>query len=146
MKTLLLIVGIVLLCTITSVGQNYIGMSQSKILKSVGQPDKVGENYIVYHNLNEVGDNIYYFDENGNCNSYEICRNNTYLNEYRRVLNREFNKSCQDHYFKKIKKINYQAELSLSQDTFTIKIHLADDLTACNCNQLASKTHLISFE
>lgn len=122
MKTLILFVSAVLACTITSVGQNYMGMKQSKILKDLGRPDSIGSNFMIYNDLDEVGSNTYYWDENGNCNSFEIVRNKSYLNEYQKILGREFTRSCDNKYIKRMKRTNYQAELILMQDKFQIKI------------------------
>lgn len=123
MKTLALTLGIVLGFTLSVVGQNYMGMNQSKIIQSMGQPDKIGANFYVYRALDEYGENIYYFDESGNCKSFEIIRNISHLNEYQKILKREFKETCLNKYIKKTKKMNYLAELILSDESFQIKIH-----------------------
>lgn len=122
MKASILLLSISLVSSTSIVGQNYMGMSRSKIVNSIGEPDKVGCNYYVYNDLNEKGENIYYFDGNDNCNSFEIVRDLTYLNEYQKILKNEFNKTPDNKYIKKTKKINYKAELILSKDKFQIKI------------------------
>lgn len=132
MKTLLLIVSAVLACTITSVGQNYMGMKQSKIVKDLGKPDSMGNNFIVYTDLEEEGTNIYYIDKDGNCNSFEIVRSKSYLSQYRKILEREFTKSCENMYSKKMKKTNYLAEITLMQDKFQIKIQESNEDLHCS--------------
>jgi len=132
MKTLALILSIVLACTMTSVGQNYMGLKQTKILKDLGKPDSTGTNFIIYNDLEEEGANIYYFDSGNNCNGFEIVRNNSYLNEYQRILNREFTKTCENKYLKKTKKINYLAELTLMQNKFQIKIQETNENIICS--------------
>lgn len=132
MKTLILIVSMVLACTMTSVGQNYMGLKQAKILKDLGKPDSIGVNYIVYNDADEDGINIYYFDATGNCNSFEIIRGKSYLGEYQKMLNREFSRTCDNKYFKKMKKINYMAELVLMQDSFQIKIQETNTDLTCS--------------
>jgi hypothetical protein len=133
MKTLALTLSIVLGFTLSIVGQNYMGMNQSKIIKSMGEPDKVGANYYVYTALDEYGQNIYYFNETGNCTSFEIVRNISHLDEYQKILKREFKETCQNKYIKKTKKMNYLAELILMEETFQIKIKDNND---ANCGQM----------
>ena len=123
MKTLLVIVSIALGCTMTSVGQNYMGLKQSKVLKDLGKPDSLGADFIVYTKIDEDGTNTYYFDNEGNCNGFEINRTKHYLDEYQRMLKKEFNKACENRYVKRTKKLNYLAELTLMNDKFRITIH-----------------------
>jgi hypothetical protein len=122
MKTLTLITVIILGYTLTIAGQNYMGMNQSKIKLSIGDPDLIGHNYFVYNDLIEDGENIYYFDENGNCNSFKIVRNISYLGEYQKMLKKEFKEAGQNKYIKKTKKIYYLAELTQWENTFQIKV------------------------
>lgn len=122
MKTLAVILSFVVGFTLQIVGQNYMGMSQSEIIKSIGEPDRIGTNYFSYNALDEYGENIYYFDSCGNCNSFQIIRNLSYLNEYKRMLNREFNKDSKNKYIRKTRKFHYFAELTLLDDSFHIKI------------------------
>jgi hypothetical protein len=114
----------VLACTITSVGQNYLGMSQSKIIKIMGEPEFKGENYFIYNDCIEKGENIYYFDENENCKTYVLVRNNDYFAEYHKILNREFTKASENRFLKKVKKVRYVAEITTSQNEFQILIQL----------------------
>ena len=131
MKTLTLIASIVLACTMTSVGQNYMGLKQSKILRDLGKPDSIGTNFFVYTDLVEEGSDIYYFDNEGNCNRFEIIRGKSYLNEYQRILGREFTKTCENKYIKKMKKTNYLAELTLMNDKFNINIQESNENILC---------------
>jgi hypothetical protein len=137
MKTLLLIISIVIACTITAIGQNYIGMDQSKIIKRFGEPDEKGDNYFVYSNLIEEGTNIYYFDEDAKCVSFLIVRNNNYLNDYQKMLNKEFTKTCENKYLKKSKKINFLAEITKSAKKFQILVKSAD-----NCAVICEEHHV----
>lgn len=133
MKTLALTLGIALGFTLSVVGQNYMGMSQSKIVKSMGEPDKVGANYYVYTALDEYGENVYYFDESGNCISFEIKRDITHLEEYQKILKREFKEACLNKYVKKTRKMNYMAELILSNDSFQIRVQdIVNPDATCN--------------
>lgn len=127
MKTSVLFLSISVVCTTSIVGQNYMGMSQSRIVKSIGEPDEIGINYYVYNDPEEGGDNIYYFDENGNCNSFEIIRDMSYLVDYQKMLKNEFTEACYNKYVRKTKKINFFAELTLSQEVFQIKISDVND-------------------
>lgn len=135
MKTLALTLSIVLGFTLSVVGQNYMGMSQSKIVKSMGEPDKVGANYFVYNALDEYGQNVYYFNESGNCTSFEIIRNIEHLDEYQKILKREFKEACLNKYVKKTKKMNYMAELILASDSFQIRIQ-DNSNSDTNCGQM----------
>lgn len=133
MKRLALTLSIILGLSLTMVGQNYMGMNQSKIVKENGQPDRIGDNFYVYTNMGEYGENIYYFDQGGNCISFEIVRKNLYLEEYQRILGREFTETCNNKFVKRTKKLNYIAELVLSKDTFLIKIQDAGN-AEYNCH------------
>lgn len=135
MKTSILLLSISLICSTPVIGQNYMGMSQSKIVSSMGEPDEIGSNYYVYNDLDEKGENIYYFDENGNCNSFEVIRSITYLGDYQKMLKNEFTEACYNKYVKKTKKINFYAELTLSQEAFQIKISDIND-TKIKCNDI----------
>ena len=138
MKTLMVIISIVLACTITSVGQNYMGMSQSKILKSMGEPDVKGESFFIYTDYLENGENIYYFDENNNCTSYTIVRNNEYLKDYQKLLKKEFKQSSENKFWKKTRKTNYSAEITKSKDKFQIRIQQVKS-TSDTSDKTASK-------
>jgi len=142
MKTFI-IISILFAFSITVVGQNYMGMSQSKIVKCIGEPDRRGDNFYVYNVLEEKGENIYYFDEKGNCNSFEIVRNISYYNEYQKMLESEFVSASKNRYVKKTKKINYLAELTLAKDTFEIKIQDIHNIPVTYINQMMQE---ISFE
>lgn len=122
MKKQILIISIVLAGIVSVYGQNYMGMSQSKIIKRLGEPDERGENYLVYSDPNEDGKNIYYFDENETCSSFILIRDNTYYQNYQKILNKEFTKTSENKYQKKSKKINFQAEITKSRDVFQIRI------------------------
>lgn len=127
MKTLLLIIGVIIVSSMRIVAQNYMGMSQSKIISGMGEPDRVGENYFVYNDLNETGQNVYYFDNKGNCSSFEIIRRVSYLKQYKRMLKTDFNEAGDNKYEKKTRKIHYCAELQVMKETFQIKVHHADE-------------------
>lgn len=142
MKTILLFIGILLGCSMTGIGQNYMGMSQTKILKNFGKPDSIGSNYFVYTDQEEDGENIYYFDGSGNCNSFEIVRNVSHLHGYQKILNREFTKTCNNRYVKKTKKMNYLAELTLGEGSFQIKILDCGNLIASAGDILVDGTQL----
>lgn len=137
MKTLALTLMIALGYTLSVVGQNFIGMNQSKIIKSMGEPDKVGTNFYVYTALDEYGENIYYFDKGGNCISFEIIRNNSHLEEYQKILRREFNEASQNKFVKKTRKLNFIAELKLLEGSFQIKIQDPENLEANSGQMLA---------
>jgi hypothetical protein len=137
MKTLALTLSIVLGFTLSVVGQNFMGMNQSKIVKSMGEPDKVGANYYVYSALDEYGENIYYFDKSGNCTSFEIIREISHLEEYQKILKREFKEASQNKFVKKTKKMNFMAELILSDNTFQIKILDSDNMETSSGQMLA---------
>jgi hypothetical protein len=141
MKTSVVLLSIFLVCSTSIVGQNYMGMSQSKIVKSMGEPDKIGSNFYIYNDLDEKGENIYYFDGNGNCNSFEIVRDMAYLQEYQKILKSEFNETPDNKYVKKTKKINYKAELILSSDKFQIKIQDSDTGIICNYPMFAGEQY-----
>jgi len=124
MKTLLIFISIVLAGTITVLGQNYIGINQSRIIKTIGEPDKIGDNYIVYNNVDEEGgSNIYYFDEDNNCISFILTRTNLYYDDYQKMLKKEFTETDGNKYLKKLKKYNCMAEITKSQNEFQIRIH-----------------------
>jgi hypothetical protein len=125
----------ILACTVTGVGQNYMGMSHSRILATLGEPDEIGSNYVIYTDLNEEGDNIYYFNENENCISFQLVRNNSYLNEYKKMLKREFTETSSNKFLKKTKKMSFVAELTLSNDKFQILIHESDCSSQCCIRQ-----------
>jgi hypothetical protein len=122
MKATLIIIGILLVTAGSVAAQNYIGMSRNKVEKSIGEPDKVGNNFYVYSDLFEGGDNIYYFDENDFCKSFELVRNNSYLRTYKRMLKNEFVEGNTNIYFTRMKNKYYQAELVLLKNSFQIKI------------------------
>jgi hypothetical protein len=123
MKTLILIMSTFFACTFSSVGQNYMGMNQSRILKDLGEPDEIGDRYIMYKDLIEEGENIYYFNTNDTCISFLIVRNNSYLEEYQKMLKSDFTKTAENQYSKKTRKLNYLAELTQSSGKFQILIH-----------------------
>jgi len=127
MKTLLLTTGIFLVFSMTSVGQNYMGMNRSRILANLGEPDAVGNNYIVYNDIDEEGENIYYFDESENCISFQLIRNNSYLKEYQKMLKRDFVQTSDNTYIQKIKNSNFQAEVTQLPTRFKIHIHTPEE-------------------
>lgn len=129
MKTYLFAVGIFFTSSLVVMGQNYMGKSQYEVLESLGEPDSIGNSYLIYSDLHEKGNNIYRFDEKGNCTSFEIVRNISYLNEYQRMLNREFKSAGKNKYIKKTKKADFMAELILSDKTFQIKVRDGIDLS-----------------
>jgi len=128
MKTLLLIISI-LLCATWANGQNYLGLSQSKIVKRYGQPDFKDANYFVYFDQDEGGTNTYFFDEKKICNSFVLTRNSNYLKLYQKMLLKDFSNSFENLYFYKSKKLNLKAELTESSNEFQVRIAYEDENT-----------------
>jgi hypothetical protein len=122
MKKLIQLSIYLLLATMVVSGQNYIGLSESKIVKKFGQPDEKGTNYIVYYDQNEEGTNTYYFDEDRVCVSFVISRKADYFEGYTKLLNKDFTKTLDNTYVSKSKKWNYQAEVTKSTKDFQIRI------------------------
>lgn len=132
MKTALFIIGILLVTAGSVNAQNFMGMSRNKVMKSIGEPDRVENNSYVYSDLYEKGDNIYYFDENGFCKSFEIVRSNYYLKTYMKMLKNEFVEGNNNTYFIRMKNKYYQADLILLQNSFQIKIQDVCEMQVSN--------------
>jgi hypothetical protein len=135
---LYVILGILIMVATEISGQNYMGMSQARIINDLGDPDRRGENFIAYRDLAETGENVYYIDQTGNCTSFEIVRGVSYLRQYKRILKSEFKAAGDNKYEKKTKKIHYCAELVMMNDTFQIKVHHASDQTYTSGNTLVA--------
>jgi len=127
MKTLLLIIGMSLSTILVANCQNYMGLTQSTIIKRYGTPDFKGANYIVYFDLEEDGINTYFFDDQNVCSSFVLTRSTNYLANYQKLLKREFHVTLGNIYIYKSKKVNLKAELTKSTDEFQIRIANADD-------------------
>ena len=128
MKTLLLIISI-LLCATLANSQNYIGLSQSKIVKRYGQPDFKGNNYFVYFDQDEGGTDTYFFDEKKICSSFVLTRPSNYLKVYQRMLHKDFSTAFENTYIYKSKKLNLKAELTESANEFQVRIAYEDETT-----------------
>jgi hypothetical protein len=122
MKTIFLIIGIIFFGVSMLKGQNYIGLTQSKIEKKFGQPDERGANYIIYNDNLEEGINKYYFDETGKCCEFVIIRTLNYLRDYQKMLDKDFSKTLEDTFISKSKSQNFKAVLSKSTNGFQIAI------------------------
>jgi hypothetical protein len=115
--------------------QNYIGMSQTRIVFTFGQPDEKGSNYYVYYDQEEDGSNIYYFDEQKICIVFEMKRSKEYLKDYESMLKKDFQKlpSVDNKYFSK--RYNFQAEMTVDAKEFLLKISkcekVLENCTAC---------------
>lgn len=127
MKTLLIATKFIFLFTFPVLGQNYIGLNQSKIIKKFGNPDEKGANYFVYFDQGEEGTNKYYFDENKRCTSFVLTRNTVYYEDYEKRLNKEFVKTTDYVYVSKSKHRYYQAEIIKSDKEFQICICTIDE-------------------
>ena len=127
MKNLLLIICLIVSGTIIANGQNYLGLSQSKIIKRFGDPDIKGVNYLVYFDQTEDGSNTYYFDENNTCNMFVITRTSNYLKDYTKLLIKDFTKTPKKYYVCKYKDLNLKAELTQSNNVFKISITYEDE-------------------
>ena len=123
MKTLVLLIGVVLIGTITVSGQNYIGMSQAEIISTYGNPDEIGDNYIVYTDQREDGTNAYYFDKNKNCITFVLVRTTSYYNAYKEMLEDQFTKTAAANtYVRKTKNVTFMAELIQSAKEMQLRI------------------------
>jgi hypothetical protein len=122
MKSFIVIISVILVGTTSVFGQNYIGMDHNKIIKRFGEPDIIGNNYIVYTDLFEGGTNTYYFDQNEKCTYFIIEREINYLKEYTRILNKEFFKISENKFHKEQNNVCLSAELNQSDKNFKILI------------------------
>jgi hypothetical protein len=138
MKTLLVLIGIILLSVTMSKGQNYIGLSLSKIEKKYGKPDEKGANFIVYMDNREEGTNTYYFDETGNCNAFVITRASGYFNDYQKMLKKDFTQTLTNKYQSNSKSLNYIAEVSKLENEFQIRITQIDPALKINPNTVCN--------
>ena len=122
MKRTTLILSLTLLISLGLKAQNYIGMSQTKIVFTFGQPDEKGVNYYVYYDQNEDGSNIYYFDEHKICTVFEMKRSKDYLKEYEKMLKKDFEKLPEgdNKFYSKL--YHFDAELIVLAADFQIKI------------------------
>lgn len=138
MKTLIIITSLVGLISTQIWGQNYIGMSQSKIIRNYGTPDEKGENYIMYQDRTEDGTNMYYFDNDNKCTSFVIKRETKYFEDYVKLLNREYKKSNGRKYISRSR--NYQAEIVESNNEFEIRISFTQEEALQKDNKTANLT------
>ncbi len=126
MKILLFIILLVSAETVAN-GQNYMGLSQTKIINKYGKPDFKGGNYLVYFDLTEEGTNTYFFDEKNNCNSFVLTRSSNYLEGYQKMLNKAFAITFANTYICKDENFNFKAELTRSSHQFQIRIAYKDE-------------------
>jgi hypothetical protein len=136
MKTLFIITSLVSLVSTQIWGQNYIGMSQSKIIRNYGNPDEKGDNYITYQDRTEDGTNKYYFDNAHKCTSFVLTRDVKYFEDYVKLLEKEFQKSNSRKYINKSK--NYQAEIVESNHEFQVKISFSNEPVSQADNKTAN--------
>jgi len=108
-------------------GQNYIGLSQSKIIKRYGNPDITGANYFVYVDQAEEGTNTYFFDSGNNCNAFVISRKSNYFADYQKMLEKNFIRTLEYTYISKSENLNFKAEIAKSPGEFQICITYKDD-------------------
>ena len=121
MKTIVFIASLIL-STSFVFGQNYIGMSQIKIIKKFGTPDEKVNNYFIYYDKSEGGTNTYYFDQNNKCNAFVITRDSNYLKDYQKMLSDDFTKISEYLYIFESDRFNFKAEISQSNKEFNIRI------------------------
>ena len=126
MKILLSIILLVSTGSLVS-SQNYIGLSQTKIINRYGKPDFKGGNYLIYFDSTEEGTNTYFFDEKNNCNSFVLTRTSNYLEDYQKRLNKEFTITFANTYICKDENFNLKAELTRSSHQFQIRIAYKDE-------------------
>ena len=126
MKTLFVVISLIIISASMVEAQNYLGMSQSKILKNYGKPDTLAVNYMVYGDENEDGTNTYYFDNSKNCVSFVIVRSLEYFDDYNKMLDRSFVKISKNTYVSKGKSGTLQAEVVKSTNGFQVKISFKD--------------------
>lgn len=122
MKKFLLITSMILTSSIALLGQNFIGLNQSTIIRRFGEPDEKGANFFVYADNQEEGKNIYYFDENKQCEAFILIRKDTYYKDYEKLLSKNFTQMCETFYVSKSKSLNFQAEVTHTPDEFQIRI------------------------
>jgi hypothetical protein len=122
MKTISIAISIFILGIATVNGQNFIGMSQSKIIKKFGQPAEKGSNYFIYYDQTEEGINTYYFDNNNNCNAFVISRAAKYFMDYQKLINKDFTKTPENYYVCTSKNKKFKAEITNSISEFQIRI------------------------
>lgn len=127
MRKLIIITSLVCLISNQVWGQNYIGMSQTKIIRDYGNPDVKGDDYIAYQDVTEDGTNKYYFGNDNKCTSFVLIRNVKYFEEYVKLLNKEFRKSSSHKYISKSKSRNFKAEIVEANNEFEIRISLASE-------------------
>jgi hypothetical protein len=128
MKTILLISCLIVSGTIIATGQNYLGLSQSKIIKKYGDPDIKGLNFFVYFDQAEEGTNTYFFDSTNKCNEFVISRSTNYLEDYKKLLRRTFIITTENNYVTINRDTNFKAELTNLPDQFQIHItYLKED-------------------
>jgi hypothetical protein len=122
MKTIAIIISMMILGITAVNGQNFIGMSQSKIIKKFGQPDEKGSNYFIYYDQTEGGVNTYYFDNNKNCNTFVLTRSANYFEDYQKLLNKDFTMTPDNFYVCTSDSKNFKAEITKSTGEFQIRI------------------------
>jgi len=126
MKAILIIISIFILGITTVNGQNFIGMSQSKIINKFGQPDEKGSNFFIYYDQTEEGINTYYFDSSNNCDAFVITRTTKYLIDYQKLINKDFTKTPENFYVSTSKNKNFKAEITQTAGEFQIRITTID--------------------
>jgi len=144
MKTLLIIAKLVFLFATPVMAQNFIGLSQSKIIKNFGEPDEKGSNFFVYIDPNEEGTNIYYFDENRQCISFVLTRNSTYYSVYEKRLTKEFDKTSESSFVGRSKNKSFQAEITKNDKEFQICICSFNEKLPSNETDLSAKSNLVT--